>query len=216
MGKITDLRPNKGHGRRVSVFLDGRFAFSVGDDVASREDLQPEQTLTAERIGTLVESDRHERCMSAATRYLASRPRSHAELRERLRRRGFDSDTQEAVIARLKEQGLLDDANFARFWTDNRESFSPRSRRLTRMELQKKGVPRDIIDQAVNVIDDQARAYRAALSRVYSLRHSDREEFRCRLGAYLQRRGFGYDVVVRTVEELWKDKESADESSGTG
>jgi regulatory protein len=215
MGKITALHVSKGRGRRVNVFLDGRFAFSVGAGMAAMEGLRPEQDLSAEQIETLVKRDRYERCLAAATRYLAYRPRSHSEMRERLQQRGFESDTQQAVIERLKGQGLLDDAVFASFWKDNRESFSPRSRRMTRIELERKGVARDIIDQAVNGIDDEASAYRAASSHARSLRRADHEEFCRRLGAYLKRRGFAYDVVEPTVEKVWRETESGEANSKT-
>src|SRR3972149_6940047 len=103
-----------------------------------------------------------ERCFKAATNYLVYRPRSEPELRERLRRRGFSTDSIEAVIAKLKRLKYVDDAAFAEFWKDNRESISPRSQALTRLELRQKGIADDIIDQTVATIDDEDSAYRAA------------------------------------------------------
>ena len=113
----------------------------------------------------------------------------------------------EAVIARLKEQGLVDDMAFAQFWKDNRESFSPRSQWLTRLELRRKGVANDIIDQVVNTIDDDDSAYRAALSKARSLPLSDYQSFRRRLGEYLKRRGFSYGVINHTVERVWQEQQ---------
>ena len=72
-------------------------------------------------------------------------------------------------MAKLEGQGLLDDSAFARLWTDNRESFSPRSRLLDPIELQKKGVAGDVIEAAVSDIDDEANAYRAAISQAAQL-----------------------------------------------
>ena len=215
MAKITDLRPGKGRGQRMNIFLDGKFAISVGAGVAAREGLRTEQTVTDDQLESLARADRFERCLAAATRYLAVRPRSQSEMKERLMHRGFDSDTRSAVMAKLEGQGLLNDAAFARLWADSREASSPRSRLLTRLELRKKGVPADVIDAAVNDIDDEANAHRAAISRLRSLQRSDREEFRRRLGAYLQRRGFAYEVVRRTVERVWLERESSADNEGT-
>jgi len=207
MGKITALRMNKGRGQLVSVYVDGSLAFSVGKAIAAREGLRPEQELSEDRIEALTRRDRYERCLAAATGYLALRPRSLSELKIRLKRHGFDAETLDSVTGTLKAQGLLDDAAFARFWTDNRQSFSPRSRRMTRIELQRKGVTRDIVDDAVSAIDDEESAYRAAAGRLRSLRNADYEQFLRRLGSYLARRGFGYDVIRRTVERAWKEAE---------
>jgi len=202
--KITAIRTGKGQRKRVNVFLDGKFAFSLEAEVAVRERLQVEQELSASQIEALARSDHFHRCFNAAAHYLSYRPRSESELRERLHRRGFD-DSIEAVIAKLKEQGLVDDVAFAQFWKDNRESFSPRSRWLTKLELRRKGVADDIIDQVVDTVDDNNNAYRAALSKARSLPLSDYQGFRRRLGEYLKRRGFGYGVIKHTVEQLWQE-----------
>ncbi len=145
------------------------------------------------------------RCQDAAVRYLSYRPRSEAELREKLKQRGFDDASIEAVLTRLKAQGLVDDVAFAEFWKENRESFRPRSQRLTRLELGRKGVAGEIVNQVVGTIDDSGSAYRAALSRAARLSLSDYSAFRRRLGEYLRRRGFGYEVINHTVELVWRE-----------
>jgi len=187
------------------VSLDGRFAFSLEAEIALKEGLQVGQELSASQVEALARFDHFHRCISAATRYLSYRPRSEFELRERLHQRGFYGDNIEAVLTKLKGQGLVDDMAFAQFWKDNRESFSPRSQRLTKLELRRKGVANNIIDQIAGSIDDEDSAYRAALSKARSLPLSDYRSFRRRLGDYLKRRGFGYGVTNHTVERLWQE-----------
>jgi regulatory protein len=204
MSKITAIRAGRRRGKRANVFLDGGFAFSLEAEVAIREGLQVGQELSANQIEALTRFDCFHRCLNTAANYLGYRPRSEFELRERLQRRGFDGDSVDAVLAKLKEQGLVDDMAFAQFWRDNRQSFSPRSQWLTKLELRQKGVAADIIDQVVDVADDES-AYRAALSKARSLSPSDYQSFRRRLGEYLKRRGFGYGVINHTVERVWQE-----------
>ena len=208
MSKITALRIGRGRGKRVNVFLDGRFVLSLDSEVVVKEGLQVGQELSSGQVEMLSGSDRRQRCLNAAYRYLSYRPRSESEVRERLQRRGFDGDCTEAVMAKLREQGLVDDMAFARFWKENRESFSPRSQRLTRLELKRKGVVSDVIDRVVDAVDDGDSAYRAALDRVRRLPLSDYQSFRRRLGEYLKRRGFGYEVINHTVERVWQEQGS--------
>ena len=205
MGKITALRMGRGQRKRVNVSLDGRFAFSLEAEVAIKEGLQVGQELSGSQIEALARSDHFHRCLNAANHYLSYRPRSESELRERLHQRGFNGDSVEVVLAKLKEQGLVDDMAFAQFWKDNRESFSPRSQWLTKLELRRKGVANNIIDQIADTIDDEDSAYRAAQSKAHSLSLSDYQSFRRRLGDYLKRRGFGYGVINHTVERLWQE-----------
>ena len=207
MSRVTALRIGKGRGNRVNLFLDDRFVFSLEADVVVKEGLQIGQELSANQLEALAKSDHFHRCLNAAIRYLSYRPRSRSEVRRRLQQKGFDNDTIEAVIAKLKEQGLIDDIDFARFWKENRDSFSPRSQWLTKLELKQKGVADDIIDQVVKTIDDEDSAYRAALSKARSLPRSDYQGFRRRLGEYLKRRGFGYGAINHTIERLWQEGE---------
>ena len=206
MSKITAIRVGRRQGKRVNVFLDGRFAFSLEAEVTIREGLQVGQELSANQIEALARSDCFHRCLNTAAHYLGYRPRSEFELRERLQRRGFDGDSVGAVLAKLKEQGLVDDMAFAQFWRDNRQSFSPRSQWLTKLELRQKGIAADIIDQVVEAVDNADSAYRAALSKARSLSQSDYQSFRRRLGEYLKRRGFGYGVINHTVERIWQEQ----------
>ncbi len=206
MAIITALRTSRGRGKRVTVSLNGKSAFSLEAEIAVKEKLKVGQELVSVQIEALAKSDQFQRCLDAAAHYLGYRPRSEHEMRQRLLRRGFSSDTTEAVLKRLREQGLVDDTAFAEFWRDNRQSFSPRSQYLTRLELRQKEVSSDIIERVVSTINDGDNAYRVAISRAHRLPLSDYESFRRRLGGYLKRRGFGYGVIKETTERLWQEK----------
>ena len=205
MAVITALRTSRGRGKRVTVSLNGKFAFSLEAEVAVKEKLKVGQELASTQIEALARSDQFQRCHNAAAHFLSYRPRSELEMSQRLLRRGFSGDTTEAVLKRLREQGLVDDIAFAEFWRDNRQSFSPRSQWLTRLELRQKGVSSDIIERVVSTINDGDNAYRAATSKAYRWPLSDYESFRRRLGEYLKRRGFGYGVIKETIERLWQE-----------
>ena len=208
MKKITALRVGRGRRKRVNVFLDGKFAFNLEAELVVKEGLHVGQELPASQIEALARSDNFCRCLNAAAHYLSYRPRSESEIRERLHRRGFDGNSVEAVITKLKDGGLVNDMAFAQFWRDNRESFSPRSQWLVKLELSRKGVAGDIINRVIDVIDEDDSAYRTALSRVRSLSLADYQNFHRRLGGYLKRRGFGYGVINRTVERMWQEQGS--------
>lgn len=203
---ITALHVRKGQEKRVNVSLDGEFAFSLEAEVAVKEGLRVGQELSGTQIETLAKSDCLHRCLNAATRYLRYRPRSESELRARLCQRGFDNDIVEAVMAKLKEQGLVDDMAFAQFWLDSRELYNPRSRQLTGLELRRKGVASDIIDSVVDPICDEDSAYQAARNKARILSFSDYQSFYHRLGGYLRRRGFSYQVINNTIKQIWQER----------
>lgn len=209
MSKITAIRAGTGHRKRVNIHVDGKFALSLEAEAAAEARLKTGQELNKSQIETLARTDNYHRCRNAALQYLSYRPRSESEMRERLERRGFGGDSIEAVITRLKEQELLDDAAFARFWKDNRQSFSPRSQWLIKLELSRKGINNDILNEVISEADDDESAYQAAAGKVRSLSSSDHENFRRQVGSYLKRRGFNYQVINHTVERLWQERGSS-------
>jgi regulatory protein len=145
---------------------------------------------------------RHAR--AAAQRLLAYRPRSEAEVRERLSRR-YPPDAVDGALESLKRAGLVDDTAFAQLWTESRVTHRPRSAALIRRELLQKGVHSDTVEAAVDGVDDAENAYRAAARLAERLRDESREVFRRRVWAHLQRRGFGSAAVRSAVSRLWDE-----------
>ena len=209
MSRITALRAagrsRQNGGKKTKVFLDGGPVLTLEIEAVVNQGLYVGQELSADDLEELTREGHFYRCLNAATHFLGYRPRSESELRQRLVQRGFQSDVVEAVIARLKEQNLVDDVAFAQFWKENRDTFSPRSQWLTGLELRRKGVPDDIISTVVSDVDDDDSAYRAALSRARRLPLSDYQTFHRRLGDFLKRRGFSYGVITQTVQRLWQE-----------
>ena len=144
--KITALRQQKRNQERVNVYLDGEFAFGL--PLESAIGLRVGQTLSDAEIAALQDQDQFVRLRSQAERYLSYRPRSTAELRRHLLRKGHDEAQVERVIAYLTERSLLDDYAFARYWVEQRVTFKPRSQMALRQELYARGVDAAAIDAA--------------------------------------------------------------------
>jgi regulatory protein len=104
----------------------------------------------------------------------------------------------------LQDVGLLDDEAFARYWVEQREAFKPRSHLALRQELQQKGVDRAIIEAALRDVDQTAAAQQAAAKQARRYTHLTEDEFRNKLGGFLQRRGFHYEIIKQVIDELWE------------
>lgn len=202
MATITALQQQQRNRERVSVFLDEQFAFGLPAIVAAA--LRVGQALTADEIDDLQTRATRETAKQLAINYLAQRPRSSREIARYLHDKAFEQDVIDDVVARLTELALIDDAAFARYWVEQRESFKPRGRTALSYELRQKGVPRDIIEAAVDDVDEIDSARQAAAARADRLAHLPQEQFYARLGGFLQRRGFGYSVVRQVLDELWQ------------
>ncbi|MGH2588243.1 MAG: regulatory protein RecX, partial [Dehalococcoidia bacterium] len=184
--------------QRYNVFVDGEFALALAPEVLAGSGLRTGEPVTAERLRELAVEDLRKRTLDAALRLLAARPRSEAEVRQRLLRRGLPHDVIVDTIARLREYGYLNDAEFARFWVESRSGANPRGRYAVRRELRAKGVDQDTADEAMASLTEERSARKAALKKARGLHGLEYPAFRTRLAGYLVRRGFGYDVVRQT------------------
>jgi len=209
-GKITRLRFQKRTNERVNVYLDGQFAFGLPALEAAR--LRVGQYLSDTDIERLRALDAVQKAYDRAVRFLSYRPRSQAEVRRALRRSEIDEVVIKAVIERLTRQGYLDDAEFARFWVENRQQFRPKGARALRQELRQKGLDNTTIEAAIANLDPETSAYAAARPRALRLANlipDDLRTFRRKLTDFLLRRGFDYetvrDVVTSLVQEIEDD-----------
>jgi len=108
----------RGRNKRVNVYLDDEFAFSLEADVAVQEGLRVDQELTPERVEEIASSNNYRRCYNAAALILTYRPRSEPELRNKLLEKGYPDASIDQVLSRMKEQGLVNDTTFAEFWKE--------------------------------------------------------------------------------------------------
>jgi regulatory protein len=202
-GRITALKAQKRNRQRVNVYIDDNFAFGLAAIEAMR--LQIGQTLDDREIARLKERDQIEVAHERALNFLSYRPRSVAEVRRRLTEKGFDEAAIDQVVARLSRAGLLDDEAFAGYWIENRMTHRPRGRRALRYELRQKGVPDSVISHLLYDYDEADAAYRAGATRAEKLARSrsyDTDTLRSKLLAFLNRRGFSYEIARDTVNRI--------------
>jgi len=206
-GTITALRYQQRDRDRVNVYIDGSYAFGLPSIVAAR--LRVGQAVTDAEIAELRQTDDTERAYGCALDFLSYRPRSEAEVRRALRTKGWSDETIEAVLARLVQAGLLNDAEFVRYWVENRAQFNPRGLRALRHELRSKGVADAVISDGLAELDEAQAARSVAEKAAPRLAHLPTPDFRRKLGAYLARRGFSYAVIEPLIEEMLAARESA-------
>jgi regulatory protein len=210
-GRITALKLQRRNTGRVNIYVDGAFAFALRKSVASR--LRLGEAVDDQRIAELKALEAEEQAYQRALRWLARRARSEHEVRRRLLERGCQEASAARVIERLKQVGLLDDQAFARAWIEDRMAFRPRSAFALRRELEAKGLPAQVIQEALKRLDEDAALEAAAARAARRYRHLSQDLFRQRMTAYLQRRGFQFHAISSVIDRLQAAlAESEDES----
>lgn len=206
--QITSLEPQANNPERINLHVDGRFLLGINAEIIFSMGLHVGQELLPAQLEQLRNEEAGQQAFDRALNYLSFRPRSREEVRRYLRRKETPPEIIEDVLARLDRLDFVNDRAFASFWIETREQFNPRGAHALKNELRMKGVKREVVDEMVDDEQDEERALRAGRKKAMSLLRLpdiDYTTFRNRLGSFLQRRGFGYEVSTRTVRALWKE-----------
>ena len=146
--------------------------------------------------------------MEKAVALLAMRPRTQQEIADALRKNAYPVRTIARVMARLDEAGYINDTNFAEQWAASRTGKGMGARRI-RMELRRKGVDGDAIDEALSSIDEDemlSGALKEARKAASGKDISDPKD-RQKVLAALARRGYGYSEAKQALDMLKEESE---------
>jgi len=203
-GQVTGLVVQRRNPNRVSVYLDGEYAFGLHRITAAW--LRVGQQLEADQIDDLKQKDLSEVIYQSALRLLNYRQRTAVEMTNRLLKKGYESDQVREVIDRLLQNHLLDDQQFAEDWVRDRKAFHPRSKRLMAYEMMNKGLDREIVQTVlVNAGDESLLAEAAARRSMRKWSGMEEKEFITHCAAFLGRKGFAAGISFSTARAIWKE-----------
>lgn len=124
------------------------------------------------------------------------------EMKTKLRGWGISGSAAEKIIDHLTENRFIDDLRFAQSFVRDRYRFSGYGRRKIALALMAKRMPRDIIDEAMEEIDDDIYFdnLRHIIDRKASTLDLSRYEDRNKLYRYALSRGYESDLTVRAIK----------------
>ena len=149
---------------------------------------------------------------SRALHFLAARDRSQAEVSNRLLRLGFNTEVIEAAVARLQEQGYVDDERFAESFV-HKGLHSGWAERRIKVEMLRRGLERELVERALAAVSENeelAKACDETLMNMVRRRFSkqfalDPVMAERRLAGFLARRGYNWDLIEQVSRRLHKE-----------
>jgi regulatory protein len=148
------------------------------------------------------------RAFQRAVKLLAAKPRSIAELRERLAERCSSKAVVETVITRLREYGYLDDERYALTYAASKVRQQPIGRRRLELSLRRKKVDRAVADEALNQVfaeTPEEDLIDKAIEKRVRLRGRPKTRAEAKsLFDHLLRQGFEFELVSDKVRALIK------------
>jgi len=133
--------------------------------------------------------------LSIALHFLKFRPRSVFEIRQKLLSKKVSEKEIADTIKVLKRNKLLDDTEFAKMYVRDRNRFRPSGSYVLKLELKKLGIGENDIETALSNQDEEELARQAIESK-----HRYREADFTKQAAFLQRRGFPMNIILKILK----------------
>ncbi|MBQ3299033.1 MAG: RecX family transcriptional regulator [Ruminococcus sp.] len=196
--KITDIRPRR---KGLSaVYIDGEYALSLDTQTLLEHRIDIGRELDDEELHDLIESSNERRAKEKALWLISYRSHSKKELRDKIRRT-CDRQSAEKAVERMEELGLVNDRDYAERCAQTLIFTKHMSKRGAAMELRRKGIESEIIDEVLGDIEvDEREQIQAVIERKYP-KIGD-EKIRRRAVAALQRLGYGWDDIKAVIESF--------------
>jgi len=210
--RITRIEPQQRKPGRRNIYADGEFLVGLSVETVLRHGLRTGDELSPEAVRTIVASEEFAGAKKAAMRLLAVRPRTEREIRDRLRLKEFPDTVIARVVDELRQSRLLDDEEFARMFVRDALVLRPAGRIPLRRKLLLLGVAKELVDRVLDETFagvDQADAA-LGLAHAYIKKCPKGLEpvtLRSRLGSYLARRGYPWDIVQQVLRKTAGDDE---------
>ena len=189
---------------RVIVYADGselaRLQKAHFDKCPLKEGEEFDPDAWIDRVAAAQFADAYETALTS----LDYSARTAKEIADSLRRKGYVQPAVDAVLARLTESGLIDDARYAERMAEN-QAKKPVGLYAFKRKLRAKGISEEDAEDALAAFDDaQQRDACMAAAQKLLRKYEDlpSRERRAKLSQALARRGFGWDAIEGAVEAL--------------
>lgn len=201
MPTVTALKPQK-NGRRVNVYLDGKFGFGIDLDNLVKKGIKVEKEFSDEQIAGIIKKAEFQKTFDKIVRFASVRPRSEREINDWLKRKKVHESMFEGLFDRLKRLELIDDNKFALWWVEQRTTFRPRGKKALEMELRQKGIDREIIKEVLSgsPIDEEKMARGLLEKYGYKWRSLSGRPAKEKKMRFLASKGFGWDMIKKLID----------------
>lgn len=191
--KITAIKQQVKRSDRYSIFVEGKYSFSLSEIALLDSKLASGQDLTTEQVKEYKQVSADDKIYNQALRYVAMRPRSRWEVQFYLERKNASPPLIEILLNKLSNIGLLDDLKFAQAFVNDRKLLRPTSRRKIIAELRKKHISDEAISKVIG--EDSTDEQNALKAVIKTKRRQAKYQDDIKLMQYLARQGFNYDDI---------------------
>ena len=189
------------------IYADDTLLLTVSEETLIRFTLSKGQIISQEQLDAIRRYDQVQRCVQQALRYLSRRGHFVRELQRKLKQKGFETSVIEQAVAYLRDKNYLNDEQLSDLFIKDGINLKKYGPLLLKKKLLEKGVAPEIIEGRLQkaypkeLQEQTARALSEKKIKSFTPRDSVQKR-RQKLAAFLQQRGFGWDIIQVMLAQL--------------
>ena len=201
MPVVTQLKPQR-DGKRVNVYLDGKFGFGIDLDNLVKFKIKIEKEFSQSEIDKIIYEAEFAKTYNKLLNFATLRPRSEKEVFDWSKRKKVPKSIYKKLFNRLNRLELLNDSKFASWWVEQRVQFKFKSKKELKYELRQKGIDKNVIDNALGKADvnEEELAKKLFEKNKYKWQKYELQQQKEKAFAFLARKGFPYDIIKNVVQ----------------
>ena len=207
--KISEIKNQKKRKNRVSIYIEGKYGFSLDYNTLSRSDIHVGDEIDEKEIKKLKLKDEFAKARDYGYSLISYRDRSEWELKNRILEKGFQREVAIEVVNWFKKEGIVNDRNFANRWLDGVLQTKPMGKMRVLHELRAKriddGIIEDVCDKRLGYQTEMELAKKACNKRMNVLKNYPPEVGKRRLFQYMKNRGFAFEIIQELMKECFSD-----------
>lgn len=196
--KITKITEQVKNPNRVSVFVDGKYSFSLSLDQLLDLRIKVGDEVDEARLKELVKLSQVGKLKMRTLEWLMIRPHSAKELKDYLRRKKLADEEIINLVEYFKAHNYQNDEAFAGWWLEQRRA-KHKSANFIKFELRTKGIEDETIQLVIgeDAVCDQQMLKQLISKKRRQAKYQDEKK----LIEYLLRQGYNYSLIKEVLAE---------------
>lgn len=208
---ITLIEEQKKYSKRVNIYIDNNFFTGTFKEVIEIIGLEEGMEVNPSNLNEIIEKEALVKIKEKAFKILDRSNQSEQNLRVKLQKHGFDTVLCSKTIEWLKEEGFLNDEQYARSIARDKSRINKFGTSRVKYFLKHKQVDEHVIEKIIpeevspeiEMINAKELAVRK-FDKLNQISKYDKRQIYSKLCNYLASRGYNYSIIKEVLKEVLK------------
>lgn len=206
MSQISEIKNAKGKSANKLIYIDGNFVCSLSEFAVFKHKLKEGQQISLSELEKISCESDADAAFQKSVALLSKTPKTKKQMYELWQNKGYLPAMCDMVMQKLEEYHFIDDERYATSFVNTYRSKFGKNK--LQFMLTQKGVDKNIIDSALNNLDEQQDLV-ITLAKKYMKGKEGTAQNYAKLGRFLAGKGFVWDEINNAISEI-KNNENWD------